>query len=208
MILALHQLADVGAQVATNRVANSWAWYVIRASGFVSVGLIFLLMLSGIGQVTGLTYKLWEPVKAWAIHKAMAIALCVSIAVHMLSLLLDHYVSFSIPQIVIPFLSDYSNGSRLFGASLSEIAIASGILAMYGVAVIVASSLGWIDTHKKRWRWLHYISYGVVLLALIHGLGAGTDLAHGFWRGFWLVLAAILGVGIFSRLRRAGTLKR
>jgi predicted ferric reductase len=208
MMLALSQLADTASQVALSRVANSWPWYVIRASGFVSAGLLLLLMLSGIGQVTGLTYKIWEPVKAWAIHKAMGIALCVSIAIHILTLLIDKYVSFSIPQIVVPFLSHYTNGAKLLGLSLSWIAVASGILAMYGVAMIVASSLGWIDTHKKTWRWLHYASYAVVLLVFVHGLGVGTDLAHGAWRVLWMIVGAILVVGIISRLRRVGTLNK
>jgi len=48
-------------------------------------GLLILLMLSGIGQVTGLTYKIVEPVKAWVIHKALALALCGAIVVHVVS---------------------------------------------------------------------------------------------------------------------------
>lgn len=206
MTFVLSQFADTAVRIAASSVEGNWPWYIVRASGFISAGLLLLLMLSGIGQVTGLTYKLWEPVKAWAIHKAMAIALCISIAIHVTALLFDHYISFSLPQVAIPFLSEYTNGTKLFGLPLGDVALASGILAMYGVAVIVASSLGWIDTHKKMWRWLHYTSYAVVVLAFIHGLGVGTDLAHGFWRGFWLVMAALLVLGIISRLRRTGTL--
>jgi len=72
---ATHLLAVDTAQAAVKRATLSWEWYVVRASGFLAAGLVFLLMLSGIGQVTGYTYKFLEPLKAWALHKAMGLAL-------------------------------------------------------------------------------------------------------------------------------------
>jgi hypothetical protein len=71
-------LAVSSIHIATHRVASSWPWYIIRAAGFTAAGLIILLMLSGIGQVTGFTYRFIAPIKAWAIHKALALALCIA----------------------------------------------------------------------------------------------------------------------------------
>jgi hypothetical protein len=80
---------------AGKRVGAEWTWYVIRAAGFTAAGLIVLLMLSGIGHVTGFTFRFIEPIKAWLIHKALAYALCVAIAIHIGFLLIDHYIHFS-----------------------------------------------------------------------------------------------------------------
>jgi sulfoxide reductase heme-binding subunit YedZ len=195
-------------QIAASRVSTSWPWYVIRAAGFTAAGLLFALMISGIGQVTGLTYKFLEPVKAWAVHKALAFALCGAIAIHGIFLLFDHFVSFSVVQILVPFASHYTNGTSLFGVALASIGVALGILAMYGVAVIVASSLGWIDTKQGTWRKLHYLSYFVVLAVFVHALGVGSDLKYGLFREAWMAVAALLVVAIASRLWRAGTLRR
>lgn len=206
-VLATH-FATSSLNIASQRVGSSWPWYIIRAAGFAASGLLVLLMLSGIGQVTGLTYRFIEPIKAWALHKAMALALCAAIVIHIGMLLLDHFVSFNIFQILIPFVSHYNNGTSFAGLALGGLAVTFGILAMYGVAVIVLSSLGWIDTRQKTWRWLHYVSYLVMLFVLLHGLFVGTDLKYGLFRAAWLGLGFLVVLGILSRLRRVGSLKK
>lgn len=186
----------------------SWPWYIIRGSGFVAAGLLILLMLSGIGQVTGLTYRFLEPVKAWTVHRAMALALCVAIALHAGFLLVDHFVHFSLAQILVPFQSTYTNGTKVGGIALGSLAVTLGILAMYGVAVIVASSLGLINRKKKVWRSLHYTSYFVMLAVFIHALYTGTDLRYGVFRAAWIGLIIIVALAVVSRLARAGSLKK
>jgi sulfoxide reductase heme-binding subunit YedZ len=205
---SLQHFANSEAQIAASRVASSWQWYVIRAAGFVAAGLLIILMLSGIGQVTGLTYRYLEPIKAWAVHKALALALCGAIAVHVLFLLFDHYLPFSLPQIAIPFASRYGTHTSLLGVGLDTFAIALGVLAMYGVTIIVASSLGWIDSKQKTWRWLHYLSYFVILAIFIHALGAGADLKYGIFRMAWIALFFVLLLAVLSRIWRAGTIRK
>lgn len=204
-ILTTHFFASGTLQVAAHRATTSFPWYVVRAAGFVAAGLLVMLMLSGIGQVTGLTYRFIEPVKAWALHKAMAIALCISIVVHVGFLLIDRYLPFSIGQVLVPLNSHYNNGTKLLGIPLGGLAVAFGILAMYGVVVIVASSLGWVNTKPARWHKLHYLSYLVMFLVILHGLYAGTDLKYGVFRETWVGLAAVVALGVISRLLRAGT---
>lgn len=191
--------------IATQRVDTSWRWYVIRAAGLVAAGLIILLMLSGIGQVTGLTYRFIEPVKAWAIHKALAIALCISIAIHVLFLVLDKFIPFTWPQVLLPFLSHYNNGTAVGNVALGWWAVTFGVLAMYGVIIVVASSLGWINTKRRTWRWLHYVSYAVLALVLLHGIYIGTDIRYGTFRTAWIVAGIGVLLAILSRLRRIGT---
>ena len=201
-------IATSTVHIVSQRVAASWPWYIIRAAGFISAGLLVLIMLSGIGQVTGIIYRWIEPIKVWAIHKALALALVVSIAVHVSFLLIDHFVPFSLIQILVPFASHYSNGTKLLGIPLGGIAVTLGILAMYGVIILVLSSLGWIDTKKKTWRKLHYISYLVGGFVLIHALYVGTDLKYGLFRLAWIGLGFIVGIAIIARLWRAGTVTK
>lgn len=203
-----HLFATSTVQVAAQRVGAEWKWYIVRAAGFTAAGLLILLMLSGIGQVTGLTYRFVEPIKAWAIHKALAIALCVAVVIHVLFILLDTFVPFSLAQVLVPFLSHYSNKAPLFGLNISNIAVALGILSAYGIAIIVTSSLLWIDKHKTTKRRLHYLSYVVILFVFAHALGTGSDLKYGTFRSAWIFLFIIVAVAIFSRLWRAGTMRK
>lgn len=201
-------LATSTVHIITQRVSASWPWYIIRGAGFVAAGLLILLMLSGIGQVTGIIYRFIEPVKVWAIHKALGIALAVSIAVHVGFLLIDHFVPFSLTQILVPFASHYNNGTKLWGLPLGGIAVTLGVLAMYCVAIIVASSLGWIDTRKKTWRKLHYLSYVVIFFVFLHALYVGTDLKYGVFREAWIAAGLLILLAVIARLWRAGIVKK
>jgi predicted ferric reductase len=209
LLFSSHPLfATTTTRIIAKRVAASWPWYAIRAAGFVAAGLLVVLMLSGIGQVTGYSYRFIDPIKAWAIHKALAIALCIGIAIHGGALLLDHYVPFSLQKLLIPFVSNYNNGTKILGLSLGALAVAFGIFAMYGVAIIVLSSLGWIDSKAKVWRKLHYISYLVAIFVFLHGAYTGTDLKYGLFRAAWIGLGLLVVVGIIARIWRAGTTKK
>jgi sulfoxide reductase heme-binding subunit YedZ len=194
--------------VASQRVGALWTWYIIRAAGFTAAGLIVLLMLSGIGQVTGLTFRFIEPIKAWIVHKTLAYALLIAITIHIGFLLIDHYIHFSVAQLFIPFLSTYNNKTQLPGLPLGKFAVSFGVLALYGVIIVVLSSLYWIDSKKRRWKLLHYISYVVALLVFLHALYAGSDIRYGLFRTAWIGLGVIVTIGVIMRLARVGSLKR
>lgn len=200
-------LATSTVQIATQRFDATWTWYVIRAAGFVAAGLLILLMLSGIGMVTGYTYRFFQPAKAWIVHRALALALSASVIVHVTFLLFDHYVPFNIFQVLIPFASSYKR-SKLLGVPVGSLSIALGILAMYAIAIVVLSSLGWIDTKKGLWKKLHYLSYFIIVAVFFHALYTGADLTYGAFRKLWLLIGFILAVAILSRLWRAGTIRK
>ncbi|PIZ62715.1 hypothetical protein COY17_01900, partial [Candidatus Saccharibacteria bacterium CG_4_10_14_0_2_um_filter_52_9] len=45
------------AQKFTERAKSSWPWYLVRGSGMVAAAALVILLLSGIGQVTGYTFR-------------------------------------------------------------------------------------------------------------------------------------------------------
>lgn len=188
------------------RAGTSWPWYLVRASGFVAAGLLVLLVLSGIGHVTGFTYRFFEPITAWAIHKALAFGLLLAILTHVTFLMLDQYLPFSFAQVLVPFVSVYSNKTTLLGLNLSSIGVACGIFATYFILIIVASSLGWINSHKVTWRYLHWLSYAVAFLVFLHALIVGTDVRYGVFRAAWIMLGVVVILAVIGRLWRAGTL--
>ena len=136
----------------------------------------------------------------------MAYALLAAIAIHVIFLLIDKFLPFSLLQVLVPFVSTYNNKTTLFGLSLGIFGVAFGILAMYGVIIVVASSLKWIDTRKKLWRRTHYVSYAVAGLVFLHALIVGTDVRYGIFRLGWLFLGFIVVAAIITRIWRAKTL--
>lgn len=200
-------VATTTAQEIGIKLQQSWPWYVARGAGMTAAALLVLLIISGIGLVTGFTYWLLEPVMAWSVHRAIAIAFIVSGFIHVFSLLFDRYVGFSVWQLIVPFTSHY-DPVAIDGFHVGSLYVALGVIGMYVACVIVWTSLFWSGKRPRAWRTLHYLSYALVAMVFFHALFLGTDLQHGFLRTLWLLLGSIIVVGIVARLRRARTINQ
>ena len=192
--------------LAVTSFNTSWPWYVIRASGLAAVALHILIMLSGIGMVTGLTYRFLEPLKAWSIHRAMAIAMSILVLMHVAFLLVDSFAKYKVLDVLIPFRVQFEN-SQVFGHSVGSFYNALGVIALYMLPFIIFSSLFFIESKKKLWEWLHYLSYPFMLLVYFHTLFLGTDFKHGWLKIMWLLFGSLLVVLTITRIARLGSLK-
>ncbi len=191
-------------QTVSARAENSWPWYVTRASGFVAAGALFILILSGIGLVSGGAFRFLEPLTAWASHRALGITFGVAVLIHMSALLFDNFVPFSVLDLFVPWLSNYKP-LDIAGFHLGSIFVALGVLAFYAVALIIITSLAWVDKKPYTWKLIHLLSYIVLLFVFIHALYLGTDLAGGFLRLVWLAVGLLTALAILYRLWRAKT---
>lgn len=183
------------------RARSSWPWYITRAAGFIAAISLVLLMLSGVGFITGTTFRFLEPLTAWATHKAIAYVFGVSIIVHGVALLFDKYVPFTIAQALVPFLSHYREVT-IAGHHLGSLYVALGIIAMYFVLAIILTSIIWIDKKPHTWKLFHFLTYFTMIFVFFHALYIGTDLAHGIFRTLWIILGVIVAFAIIYRLRR------
>jgi predicted ferric reductase len=173
----------------------------------VAAFLLILLIISGVGQATGKIFKYIEPTKMWIIHRALGISLLISIAIHGGFLLFNPYIRFNLIQLLFPFLNRYSNGTKFLGLPLNGLAVGFGVLSMYIAAILVFTSLGWIEKSPKRWRKLHYLSYVLVVLVFFHGLYVGSDIRYGIFRDGWIFFGMVVVAAIISRLWRSGVTK-
>ncbi|HRY31319.1 MAG TPA: ferric reductase-like transmembrane domain-containing protein [Candidatus Paceibacterota bacterium] len=173
---------------------ESWPWYLSRASGLVAFAAFFIIMLSGVGFITGHSYRFMEPIKAWFTHKVLGITLGISLFVHIISLYFDRFVSFDFKTLLIPFLSDYGG-----------IWLAIGIIAFYLILLIIISSLVLINKKPRTWKLIHILSYLAGVLIFFHALYLGTDLANGASRIIFIVLGFLIFITSIFRLWRART---
>ncbi len=188
----------------TARTKTTWPWYVTRGSGLVAAGALIILMISGIGQVTGYTYRFLDPLTSWASHRALGITFGISVLIHMFSLLFDKFIPFNILQIFIPWLSDYRR-AVVFGQHVGSLWVALGVIAFYLVCLVIITSLFWVEKKPYLWKFIHLISYVIILLVFIHALYLGSDLAHGVWRWLWFAFGAVICGLTAHRLWRART---
>lgn len=188
-----------------SRVQNSWPWYVTRASGLVAAIAIVLLMLTGIGFITGTTYNFLEPLVGWATHRALGIILFISLVLHIIALYFDHFVPFGVADLLIPFTSSYKP-VQLFGVSVGSLYVALGIVSFYLVLLIVLVSLLWVEKKTRVWNTIHFLSYLAVVFAFVHALFLGTDLSHGLLRYVWILAGAVVLGAALMRFWRVKTL--
>ena len=187
------------------KVADSWPWYLTRASGLVAAGALILLMLSGIGFITGTSYRFLEPLTAWATHRALGIVLAIALALHMVALYFDHFVPFSVVDLLVPFASEYQIVTW-GNLSLGSLYVALGVLAFYCIALIVAVSLLWVNNKDYKWKVVHLLSYLAMAFVFVHAIAIGTDLAAGALRFIFIGLGVLVLVAALVRAWRAFTL--
>jgi len=115
----------------------------------------------------------------------------VLLGLHLAALSADSFMPFSIAELTVPMASEYR-----------PVAVTFGIVAMYvTVFVIVASWLrGRIGT--ALWRKTHLLAVPAFVLALVHGLFAGSDGGRAWM--FWTYMATGLVV-VFLVLVRGFT---
>ena len=186
------------------RVETSWPWYVSRATGVVAAASLVVLMLSGIGLITGHTFSFLEPITAWASHRALGIAFVVSVLLHIFALFFDNFVPFSVVDLLVPFASDFKPAT-LFGVSVGSLYVALGVISLYIVIAVVLTSLIWVEKKPTVWKLTHLLSYLAMIFVFVHGLYLGTDFSSGIGRIVWIAVAAVVLLASMSRLWRAKT---
>ena len=142
---------------------HKW-WYLGRASGFVAFALLLSSVLLGLG-VSSRVFDGWL-VRPWVfdMHQFLSVFSVVAMLFHALVLLPDPYAQFSVVNLFVPFASPY----RPFAVGL-------GAIALYGSAIVVASTYAKRWLGQRGWRALHYASFLLFIAAVAHGVIAGTD---------------------------------
>jgi sulfoxide reductase heme-binding subunit YedZ len=140
-------------------VEYAW-WLASRAAGVVAFTLVALSVLIGLGMAN----RLVRGRTVVKLHEHLALAGLVAIAVHMITLLGDSFMSPSAVDLLVPFAMDHA-----------PLYTGLGIIAAYLAALLGLSFYARRRIGAKRWRSLHRLTVLVYVLGVIHTLGAGTD---------------------------------
>ena len=165
-------------------------WITSRAAGIAA------LLLSSVSVCIGLTMgaRLGKAnrVDLRVAHEALSLATLAAIAVHGLTLLGDSYISPSLGDIAVPFLSGY----KTFWTS-------TGIIAFWGLALLGLSYYARARIGAQRWRKLHRFTALAWMLGIAHSLGEGTD-AGQTWFLAMTAVAVLPALGLLAiRLLRS-----
>jgi methionine sulfoxide reductase heme-binding subunit len=136
-------------------------WITSRAAGTAA------LLLSSVAVCVGLLFG-GKLVKGRPdlrhFHEALSLAAIVALVVHAVSLLGDSFMSPSLADISIPFVSGYQRGWTTLGI------VAGWAMIALGLSYYVRDRIG-----RQRWKRLHRFTALAWVAGLVHSLGEGTD---------------------------------
>jgi methionine sulfoxide reductase heme-binding subunit len=151
--------------------ADPTLWYVTRAAAVSAY--VLLALTTNLGIVRSLTTQIGERV-SWVLdelHQFLALLTGAFVLLHLLTLLLDPFITFTPANLLLPFAQPY----RTLATDL-------GVLGLYALVVVLVSS--WLRRRISRgmWRGLHYLGFAAFFLVTIHGLLAGADAGQAWMR--------------------------
>jgi sulfoxide reductase heme-binding subunit YedZ len=157
-------------------------WILLRAAGIGAYVALWLSVAWGLIATTGIVKRRISKPSANLFHASVATTGLVLLAVHLVLLVVHTYMPFSAVDLLIPMRSTFRPW-----------AITAGIIAMYAVVALMVSS--WLrgSLNTKLWRAIHLIAVPAFVLALLHGVFAGTDTE----RPWMIALYAMTGVLTF-----------
>lgn len=161
-------LISPGISVSLSGVDEKVYWYLSRASAIIAYILLWFSMVLGLLLSTRLS-KTWPgPAKAMDIHQFISLLGLFFVVFHALILMGDAYLAPTLWQLLVPF----------GGFSYQPQWVVWGQFGFYLWIMLVLSFYARKIIGKKTWRVLHFSSFLMFLMALIHGIGSGTDSAE------------------------------
>lgn len=168
------------ASVITN---GSLTWYIGRASGILAFILLSIVIINGLLMTTRLVFKVLPPALNYEMHRFVSFMALAATLGHIISLTFDTYFKLTWTEALIPF-STYKDFLSATGQNF-QWTLGIGTIALYGIIALIATSeLKGKIVKMKLWRILHFMSFPVYILFLLHGIFSGTDSKT--WWMIWL----------------------
>ena len=173
-------------------------WYVARATGVVTLGFLTASVLLGILTSFRWSSPTWPRFVVEFVHRNVSLLVLVFLAIHVVTVVADSFAPIRWIDVVIPFVSAY----RPFWLGLGAVAV--DLLIALVVTSLLRHRIGF-----TTWRFVHWLAYACWPVAVLHGLGTGSDTRTGLVLAFTaacvvavLVAAGLrVGAGLVSRPR-------
>ena len=143
---------------------NGVMWYADRASGLIALLLLTAGVCLGMAMAGKARSQRWPAFALEDVHRYLGLLTGAFIGVHAFTILLDSYVPSSLSQLLVP------------GTAPSRtLAVALGIVAAELLVALAVTNRFRRQLSYRFWRRAHYLNFLVWILALGHGIAAGTD---------------------------------
>ncbi|MDP4126992.1 MAG: hypothetical protein Q8912_08625 [Bacillota bacterium] len=164
-------------------------WNLSRATAIVAYLYLWIATITGLLSKTKILLTVGLNSNLLTIHRKSACFSLNFIIFHALILSYDDYIKLKVKDLFIPFLSTY----QTFNVTM-------GILAFYGIVLMIGSMffLG-----GKIFRFWHLLTYAAYFMALWHGINIGTDSSEGWMQIiYWTTGSLVILVSTYRVILR------
>ena len=165
-------------------------WYLARGTGAVSLILLTASVVLGILGPLRFAAPRWPRFAIDALHRDVSLLVLATLAVHIITSVLDSFAPIKLTDAVIPFVSAYRPLWMGLGA------LAFDLLVALVITSLLRRRLGY-----NAWRAIHWLAYASWPIAVLHGLGTGTDTK--IWWMLILTVVCVAAVAVASWIRFA-----
>jgi methionine sulfoxide reductase heme-binding subunit len=175
----------IGAELAA--AGPSLYWYVTRSTGAMALVLLTVAIVLGVVDVQRWSTPRWPRFVVDSLHRNVSLLALAFLVVHILTSVLDSFAPIPLADAFIPFVGSY----RPFWLGLGAVAF-DLILAVILTSVLRAR-MGF-----STWRAVHWLTYASWPIALLHGLGTGSDVKSAWLLGLSIacLVAVLVTVGV------------
>jgi len=171
---------------------NTAFWYASRATGIVALLLLTAVLVLGIlvnrqGRLPGL-----PRFAVTDLHRNLSLLSVAFIVIHVLTAVLDSFVTIPLASAVIPFASGYERFWLGLGAISLDIMLA-----------MIVTSLLRGRLNRILWRAVHLLAYASWPVAFAHSIGSSKDLQQGWMLDMAIGCAVIVAAAVIWRLAHA-----
>jgi hypothetical protein len=157
-------------------------WYASRSAGVISLVLLTAVMVLGLATTARLELgSRWRFV-VHGLHRNLSLLTVLFLGIHIVAAILDPYAGLGWRDALIPFTSSYR-----------PCYLGLGVVAVEVLAALVLTGLlrRWIG--RALFRLVHWAAYACWPIALVHGLGTGSDVRQGW---FYIVSVACVSATV------------
>lgn len=174
---------------ATTTGGSQLLWFVSRGSGLLLFVAFSAVVVLGIATRLGSGPKRLPRFVTAEFHRTLALFAVVLLALHVVTALLDPYVSIGWLAATVPFVSHYR-----------PLVLGLGTLAVDIFGAVLVTSLLRRRLGYRWWRAVHWLAYASWPIALVHAFTAGPD-THVWWAAtlIWGSIAAV-ATAVVARL--------
>ena len=171
-------------------MSDTLLWYTTRGAGAVSLLLLSAVVVLGIASFRRFEVPGWPRFLTTGLHRNLSLTAVAFLAVHIVTALVDPFTHLGWAPALIPFSSYY----RTFWLGL-------GTIAAELMLAVVVTSLARRFIGQTAWRTAHWLAYACWPIAVVHGLGTGTDSGSAWLIAIDAVCVMAVGIAVATRLR-------